>query len=104
MVSMKATRPLNVKFDWVGAIPDDNRNPGETRGHHTFFVECMSCDRNYNNHLLKCSSEEELIELFTRYAARLVHTMPFKLFKEDFIALAANTWKDPNYQAEKLNR
>lgn len=104
MISMKSKRPFKVDFFWIGSVPDDNRLPGETNGHHTFFIECMSCDRRYNSHLLKCNSEAELAKLFSLYAERLVNVLPFKVFPEDFLALASNTWKDEEYQRARVKR
>lgn len=104
MISMKTKSPLKVDFGWIGPIPDDNRKPGESKGHLTFFVDCMSCDRWYDNHLLKCDSEEELEKLFSLYAERLAKSLPFKVYPEDFKILAANTWKDSDYQEARRKR
>lgn len=101
MISMKSKSPFKVDFFWIGMIPDDNRQPGETLGHYSFFVNCMYCDRWYVNHLVKCDSEQELVELFSLYEKRLKDAIPFKLFPEDFVVLASNTWKDPEYQVSR---
>lgn len=101
MISMTTDRPLNVDFGWIWLIPDDNRKPGESNGHLRFFVECIHCDRWCENHQMKCASEQELVQLFQLYAKRLVDSLPFTMFPEDFVILASNTWNDPEYQAAR---
>jgi len=101
---MKSTEPFKVDFGWIGEIPSDDRLPGESNGHLSFFVYCMQCDRWHSNHLLKCDNENELADLFSRYAKRLKTVLPFKMFDEDFRILAKNTWSDKEYQAERSLR
>lgn len=101
MISMKTKARLRVDFGWIGPIPDDNRKPGESKGHLSFFVECMQCDKECDAHQLNCDSEDELITLYELYAERLKKALPFKMFREDFVQLAKNTWNDPAFQAEK---
>lgn len=104
MISMKSSQPIKVDIGWLGVIPNDNRKPGESNGHYTFFVECMSCDRWYDHHLLKCDSEEELVKLYGLYYKRLLGILPFKMYDEDFIKIAENTWKDADYQSARSKK
>ena len=110
MFNMTATSQIKVDFDWIGQIPSDimpsgeKRKPGESNGHHLFFNNCMNCDRFASNHQLKCDDEKELALLFARYAERLTDVLPFKMYPEDFEAIAKGTWGDPEYQKARQTK
>ncbi len=104
MVSMKTTRPLAVDFDWLGGIPTNDRKPGESKGHHLFFLRCIHCDHWCDSHLLKCANEHEIVTLLGLYAKRLEGVLPFEMFPDDFTAIAKGTWNDAEYQAARAER
>ena len=102
MVTMTTKRQLAVDFDWIGPLPSNSRQSGESNSHYSFFVCCIQCDKRCDRFLLKCDSVEELKELYRRYAARLTTgQLPFDMREEDFEQLAINTWQDSAYQSAK---
>ena len=69
---MKITMTKNeLRWDigWFGTAPTDK--PERATCRQNFFVECMWCDRWHDNHLLKCESEKDMIELYIAYRKRI---------------------------------
>lgn len=97
MITPMSNEPLKVDFGWIGAIPAHHK-PGESNGHYTFFIECVSCDPEYDARLLQCTSRKQIQELLAQYRQRLESFLPFTMFDEDLKILAANTWKDQSFQ------
>jgi len=103
---MKITMTKNeLKWDigWFGAVPTDE--PERATSRQNFFVYCAWCDRWHDNHLLKCESEKDMIELYKAYRKRInLSKMGFTVTDSDIEAIAERTWKDENFQEAKKEK
>lgn len=101
-MSTMSDRRVRWDIGWFGSQPAPNRPPLEPSG-IAFFIECMHCDRWCDSHMLRCSGEGELAQLFALYFKRL-HIVLFPMYPEDFAELARRTWADAAYQEARAKK
>ena len=93
---------LNWDIGWFGPIPTDS--PKHAVRRQNFFVECTWCDRWNKNHMLKCKTKQDLVNLFHAYRKRIdLSGTGFSVKDSDVEAIADRTWADEDFQ-EAINK